>query len=165
MSDHDPAATEPSANSESTAANSTADRSVTIPARPRRREQKPLGLSAAARATPPVAAQTTPSVPHSTAAEAAALTEAPARLPKHQRLSRRVFFIAEGQEDGLSELTKRLMHDPRRAAVPGAQRERISDSVLVRTAIDVLLRDHADALGCLTEDELRASVGLPPLGT
>ena len=74
-------------------------------------------------------------------------------------------FLEQGQEAGLAELTRQVMSDPRRAAVPGSARERISDAVLVRAAIDLLLRDHpAESLGCLTEDDLRASLGLPPLG-
>lgn len=62
-----------------------------------------------------------------------------------------------GQFAQLTEIRKDLN---RRRAARG---KRITESTLVRIAIDLLAQNHAQDLQGLTENELRESVGLPPL--
>lgn len=72
-------------------------------------------------------------------------------------------LITSTQSTGLASLTAEVMNDPHRQQVASSERERITDATLVRVAIDLLLTRHRDELSGVTEDELRASVGLPPL--
>lgn len=64
-----------------------------------------------------------------------------------------------GQFAWLTQTRKNL--NDRRAA----RGKRITESTLVRIAVDLLAQDHADGLEGLTENELRESVGLPPVET
>ncbi|MFC3689541.1 hypothetical protein [Aquipuribacter hungaricus] len=61
----------------------------------------------------------------------------------------------------LANLT-RALNEARRNGARSGTGERITDNTLVRVAIDLLLEDPGRLRGT-TEDELRASVGLPPL--
>lgn len=62
-----------------------------------------------------------------------------------------------GQFPWLTQIRKEL-NDKR-----AARGKRITESTLVRIAVDLLAQDHADKLHGITENELRASVGLPPV--
>jgi len=141
-----------------------------IPASPSRaRDRPPLALSRTAREAPRPAP---PAVPQETAPPSAEEAPPAARrrpassgpaAPKYARLARRDMLITAAQSAGLAALTAEVMSDPRRPQVASGDRERITDATLVRVAIDLLLTHHGNDLSGVTEDELRASVGLPPL--
>lgn len=88
--------------------------------------------------------------------------EAPAALSRWDQLNRRIFSVADPQVEELVELRKALMRLPARQRVLARDRERITESTLVRIGIDLVLR-HRDQIEGVTEDELRASLGLEPL--
>lgn len=88
--------------------------------------------------------------------------EEPVALSRWDLLNRRIFSVAEPQVQELVELRKALMRLPARQRVLARDRERITESTLVRIGIDLVLR-HRDQLEGVTEDELRASLGLEPL--
>ena len=145
-----------------------------IPASPSRaRDRPPLNLSRAARpAPPPVPPATTHAEATVASAPEPAATPRETRrrpvpsgpaAPKYARLARRDMLITSVQSTGLASLTAEVMSDPRRQQVASSERERITDATLVRIAIDLLLTRHGADLSGVTEDELRASVGLPPL--
>lgn len=145
-----------------------------IPASPSRaRDRPPLSLSRTARTTPQAAepaatdeqtaARPTPeSDPTPRETRRRPVPSGPA-APKYARLARRDMLITSTQSAGLASLTAEVMNDPHRQQVASSERERITDATLVRVAIDLLLTRHRDELSGVTEDELRASVGLPPL--
>jgi hypothetical protein len=67
--------------------------------------------------------------------------------------------VHDYQAARLTELTRAL--NDRRRRGRSTVGERITDNTLVRVAIDLLLT-RADDLAGVTEEELRASLGLPP---
>ncbi|NNH21877.1 hypothetical protein HLB09_02005 [Pseudokineococcus marinus] len=83
-------------------------------------------------------------------------------VPKYLQLVRREARMHSGQVSELANLTRALNEARRRGGRSGVG-ERITDNTLVRVAVDLLLQDPQRLRGT-TEDELRASVGLPPLG-
>lgn len=87
--------------------------------------------------------------------------EAPA-LSRWDQLNRRIFSVADPQVEELVGLRKALMRLPARQRVLARDRERITESTLVRIGIDLVLRQR-DQIEGVTEDELRASLGLEPL--
>lgn len=88
---------------------------------------------------------------------------APAGVPKYLQLVRREARMHARQVSALSDLT-RALNEARRGGGRSGVGERITDNTLVRVAVDLLLQDPQRLRGT-TEDELRASVGLPPLST
>lgn len=84
-----------------------------------------------------------------------------AGVPKYLRLERREARLHARQVSELGDLTRVLNEARRRGARTGVG-ERITDNTLVRVAVDLLLRQPGRLRGT-TEDELRASVDLPPL--
>jgi len=84
-------------------------------------------------------------------------------VPKYLQLVRREARMHARQVSALSDLT-RALNEARRGGGRSGVGERITDNTLVRVAVDLLLQDPRRLRGT-TEDELRASVGLPPLGT
>jgi len=83
-------------------------------------------------------------------------------VPKYLQLVRREARMHARQVSTLSDLT-RALNEARRGGGRSGVGERITDNTLVRVAVDLLLQDPQRLRGT-TEDELRASVGLPPLG-
>lgn len=83
------------------------------------------------------------------------------QTPKYLQLVRREARMHAQQVADLANLTRALNEARRRGARSGTG-ERITDNTLVRVAVDLLLQDPRRLRGT-TEDELRASVGLPPL--
>ncbi|WP_298991839.1 hypothetical protein [uncultured Pseudokineococcus sp.] len=83
-------------------------------------------------------------------------------VPKYLQLVRREARMHSGQVSELANLT-RALNEARRGGGRSGVGERITDNTLVRVAVDLLLQDPQRLRGT-TEDELRASVGLPPLG-
>ncbi|MEJ5914713.1 hypothetical protein [Pseudokineococcus sp. 1T1Z-3] len=83
-------------------------------------------------------------------------------MPKYLQLVRREARMHSGQVSELANLT-RALNEARRGGGRSGVGERITDNTLVRVAVDLLLQDPQRLRGT-TEDELRASVGLPPLG-
>lgn len=176
MTSVEPTQPTPDASTASSAAPSPTPKrpGLQIPASPSRaRDRPPLNLSRTARTTPqPVepaatneeAASTVVPEP-SPAARETRRAPAPSGpvAPKYARLMRRDMLITSAQTAGLAALTAEVMGDPRRQQVASSDRERITDATLVRVAIDLLLARHGSELHGVTEDELRASVGLPPL--
>lgn len=84
-------------------------------------------------------------------------------VPKYLQLVRREARMHARQVSALSDLT-RALNEARRGGGRSGVGERITDNTLVRVAVDLLLQDPQRLRGT-TEDELRASVGLPPLDT
>jgi len=84
-------------------------------------------------------------------------------VPKYLQLVRREARVHARQVSALSDLT-RALNEARRGGGRSGVGERITDNTLVRVAVDLLLQDPQRLRGT-TEDELRASVGLPPLDT
>ncbi|WP_299039871.1 hypothetical protein [uncultured Pseudokineococcus sp.] len=82
-------------------------------------------------------------------------------VPKYLQLVRREARMHSGQVSELANLT-RALNEARRGGGRSGVGERITDNTLVRVAVDLLLQDPQRLRGT-TEDELRASVGLPPL--
>lgn len=82
-------------------------------------------------------------------------------VPKYLQLVRREARMHARQVSALSDLT-RALNEARRGGGRSGVGERITDNTLVRVAVDLLLQDPQRLRGT-TEDELRASVGLPPL--
>jgi hypothetical protein len=78
--------------------------------------------------------------------------------PKYLTLVRREARVHDYQAARLTELTRAL--NDRRRRGRSTVGERITDNTLVRVAIDLLLT-RADDLAGVTEDDLRASLGLP----
>jgi hypothetical protein len=81
--------------------------------------------------------------------------------PKYLRLVRRETRLHPHQVDQLTQLS-RALNEARRRGQRSGTGERITDNTLVRLAVDLLLT-HPERLHGTTEDELRASLGLPPL--
>ena len=75
-------------------------------------------------------------------------------LPKYKRLERKDVLLWPDQLGELS-VTRRMLNKRR-----GSEGERITDNTLIRVAVALLLSRSADLAGT-TEDELRASLGLP----
>ena len=76
-------------------------------------------------------------------------------LPKYLRLERKEVRLRIDQLDALSSLTRQLNRARR------GKGERLTENTLIRVAINLLL-ENADQLQGITEDELLASLGLPP---
>lgn len=106
----------------------------------------------------------TPSTPGRAArpSESPAAEEGQVALSRWDQLNRRIFSVADPQVEELVELRKALMRLPARQRVLARDRERITESTLVRIGIDLVLRQR-DQIEGVTEDELRASLGLEPL--
>lgn len=83
------------------------------------------------------------------------------QAPKYLQLVRREARMHAQQVADLANLT-RALNEARRGGARSGTGERITDNTLVRVAVDLLLQDPRRLRGT-TEDELRASVGLPPL--
>lgn len=94
--------------------------------------------------------------------EGSSAGEGQAALSRWDQLNRRIFSVADPQVEELVELRKALMRLPARQRVLARDRERITESTLVRIGIDLVLR-HRDQIEGVTENELRASLGLEPL--
>jgi len=75
-------------------------------------------------------------------------------LPKYLRLARKDVRMYEGQMEELTKLS-RLLNKRRRGSG-----ERLTENTLIRLAIDLLLANK-DHLRGVTEEELRAKLGLP----
>ena len=75
-------------------------------------------------------------------------------LPKYLRLARKDVRMYEGQMEELTKLS-RLLNKRRRGSG-----ERLTENTLIRLAIDLLLANK-DHLRGITEEELRAKLGLP----
>ena len=75
-------------------------------------------------------------------------------LPKYKRLERKDVLLWPDQLGELS-VTRRMLNNRR-----GSAGERITDNTLIRVAVALLLSRAVDLAGT-TEDELRASLGLP----
>lgn len=82
------------------------------------------------------------------------------QTPKYLQLVRREARMHAQQVADLANLT-RALNEARRSGARSGTGERITDNTLVRVAVDLLLQDPRRLRGT-TEDELRASVGLPP---
>lgn len=82
-------------------------------------------------------------------------------VPKYLQFVRREARMHSGQVSELANLT-RALNEARRGGGRSGVGERITDNTLVRVAVDLLLQDPQRLRGT-TEEELRASVGLPPL--
>ncbi|WP_340291709.1 hypothetical protein [Aquipuribacter hungaricus] len=89
------------------------------------------------------------------------LPDSQSQTPKYLQLVRREARMHAQQVADLANLT-RALNEARRNGARSGTGERITDNTLVRVAIDLLLEDPGRLRGT-TEDELRASVGLPPL--
>lgn len=92
--------------------------------------------------------------------EAESVGDSPRGVPKFARLTRKEARVREDQYAALSTLARTLMRRRR------VKDERITESTLIRVAIDLLLA-HQDQLRGATEDELRESVTstLPKVAT
>lgn len=74
------------------------------------------------------------------------------------RLQRKEFRMHPHQADELKVLTARVNEDGVRDP-----EERVTDNTLIRLGLALLLEVHRDDLHGSNEDELRESLGLPPL--
>lgn len=127
---------------------------------PRQPEQQPPAATAEA-ARPPRQDPAPEPTRHTGPALAVPDSQSP-EVPKYLQLMRREARMHSRQVSELSDLTRALNEARRRGGRSGVG-ERITDNTLVRIAVDLLLQDPQRLRGT-TEDELRASVGLPPLG-
>lgn len=73
-------------------------------------------------------------------------------------LQRKEFRMHPHQADDLKILTMRVNRTGSRDP-----EERVTDNTLIRLGLALLLEKHRDELRGSNEDELRASLGLPPL--
>lgn len=74
---------------------------------------------------------------------------------KYLRLERKEVRLRLAQLDDLTAITRRLNRARK------GKGERLTENTLIRVAIDLLL-ENTDQLQGITEDELLASLGLPP---
>ncbi len=75
-------------------------------------------------------------------------------MPRYLRLVRKEARVRDDQAEALAALRRRVLRQRRDRTEP------ITDNTLLRVAIDLLLARQAELAGD-TEDELRASLGLP----
>lgn len=105
-------------------------------------EQLAVGTLPEPTAPPPDPAQPRATDPSSRAQE----------VPKYLRLVRHDLRARTDQLEGIAALRRRILSDRAR----GARSERITDDILIRVAIDLLLA-HCDDLAGATEDQIRES--------
>ncbi len=75
-------------------------------------------------------------------------------VPRYLRLVRKEARVRDDQAEALAALRRRVLRQRRDRTEP------ITDNTLLRVAVDLLLAHQAELAGD-TEDELRASLGLP----
>ena len=75
-------------------------------------------------------------------------------LPRYLQLIRKEARLRDDQVEALAALRRRVLRQRRDRTEP------ITDNTLLRVAVDLLLTRQADLAGD-TEDDLRASLGLP----
>lgn len=136
--------------------------SVTRLIRSNRAEETGAGAGTAPTVTEASAVEMQRLSPAVTDSQTHGLTDSQSQqTPKYLQLVRREARMHARQVADLANLTRALNEARRRGARSGTG-ERITDNTLVRVAVDLLLQDPRRLRGT-TEDELRASVGLPPL--
>lgn len=84
------------------------------------------------------------------------ISSPPDKQPRYLQLLRKEARLRVDQADALAALRRRLMRERTNRSA-----EILTDNTLIRVAVDLLL-DRVEELHGGTEDELRASLGLPP---